>query len=103
MKHIKKIIGVLLSLALLVTMIPAGTETVKAATGKNIVVYFPNCGIYNSAHQNITVGMIPWDKVTVINHAFFEVDSSLKLASTDTYADFDQMMTHSEGWDANQL
>lgn len=103
MKHIKKIIGVLLSLALLVTMIPAGTGAVKAATGKNIIVYFPNWGIYNSAHRSMTVGMIPWDKVTVINHAFFEVDSSYKLASIDTFADFDKMMDHSEGWDANQL
>jgi len=103
MKQLKKIIGVLLSLALLVTMIPAGTGTVKAAGGKNIVAYFPNWGIYNSAHRSMTVGMIPWDKVTVINHAFFEVDSSFKLASTDTFADFDKMMEHSEGWDANQL
>lgn len=103
MKHFKKIIGVILSLALLITMIPAGTGIVKAATGKNIVAYFPNWGIYNAAHRTMTVGMIPWDKVTVINHAFFEVDSSFKLASTDTFADFDKMMDHSEGWDANQL
>lgn len=103
MKQLKKIIGILLSLALLVTMIPAGAGTVKAAGGKNIVAYFPNWGIYNSAHRSMTVGMIPWDKVTVINHAFFEVDSSFKLASTDTFADFDKMMEHSEGWDANQL
>lgn len=103
MKHIRKIIGIILALALLVTMTPAGSETAKAASGKNIVVYFPNWGIYNAAHRSITVGMIPWDKVTVINHAFFEVDSSFKLASTDTFADFDKMMDHSEGWDTNQL
>lgn len=103
MKRFKKIIGLVLSLALLITMIPASTGIVKAATGKNIVAYFPNWGIYNSAHRSMTVGMIPWDKVTVINHAFFEVDSSFKLASTDTFADFDKMMDHSEGWDANQL
>lgn len=103
MKHVKKILGVLLSLALLVTMIPAETGTVKAAGSKNIIAYFPNWGIYNSVHRSMTVGMIPWDKVTVINHAFFEVDSSFKLASTDTFADFDKMMDHSEGWDTNQL
>ncbi|MDF2872894.1 MAG: glycoside hydrolase family 18, partial [Anaerocolumna sp.] len=103
MKQLKKIVMVLLSLALLVTMVPAGTGTVKAASGKNIVAYFPNWGIYNSAHRSITVGMIPWEKITVINHAFFEVDSSFKLASTDTFADFDKMMDHSEGWDTNQL
>jgi chitinase len=103
MKHFKKIIGILLSFALLVTMIPAGTGIVEAATGKKIIVYFPNWGIYNSAHRSMTVGMIPWDKITVINHAFFEVDSSFKLASTDTFADFDKMMDHSEGWDTNQL
>lgn len=103
MKHFKKIIGILLSFALLVTMIPASTGIVEAATGKKIIVYFPNWGIYNSAHRSMTVGMIPWDKITVINHAFFEVDSSFKLASTDTFADFDKMMDHSEGWDTNQL
>ncbi len=46
---------------------------------------------------------MPWDKVTVINHAFFEVDSSFKLATTDSYADFDKSFPHSEGWDADKL
>lgn len=103
MKHFKKVIGLLLTLTLLITLLPAVTETTKAATKKNIVAYFPNWGIYNASHRNMTVGMMPWDKITVINHAFFEVDSSFKLASLDTFADFDKMMEHSEGWEANQL
>lgn len=103
MKHFKKVIGLLLTLTLLITLLPAVTETTKAVTKKNIVAYFPNWGIYNASHRNMTVGMMPWDKITVINHAFFEVDSSFKLASLDTFADFDKMMEHSEGWEANQL
>ncbi|HBF39595.1 MAG TPA: glycoside hydrolase, partial [Firmicutes bacterium] len=72
-------------------------------TSKRLVVYFPNWGTYNSAHKSITVGMIPWSKVTAVNHAFFEVDSSYKLASTDTYADYDKWFDHSEGWDTGDL
>jgi|GEM_PF-4588038 len=70
MKNMKRVIGILLSLILLVAMAPAGTGNVKAAGRKNIIAYFPNWGIYNPAHQSMTVGMIPWDKITVINHAF---------------------------------
>lgn len=103
MKNMKRVIGILLSLILLVAMAPAGTGNVKAAGRKNIIAYFPNWGIYNPAHQSMTVGMIPWDKITVINHAFFEVSSSFQLVTTDTFADFDKMMEHSEGWDSNQL
>jgi chitinase len=85
------------------TPVAAVAATTTATTSKNIVVYFPNWGTYNAAHSSITVGQIPWDKVTVVNHAFFEVDSSFKLASTDKFADFDKSFTHSEGWDTNQL
>ena len=78
-------------------------SSVVAASSKQLVVYFPNWAIYNAAHQNLTVGMIPWSKVTAINHAFFEVDSSFKLATIDSFADFDKWMDHSEGWDPGQL
>ncbi len=89
-----------------VTTVPVFTNAVTvsaSAQGKNIIAYFPNWGIYNTAHKNMTVGMLPWDKITVVNHAFFEVDSNFCLASIDTYADFDKSMEHSEGWESNQL
>lgn len=86
------------------TLMPKAAEkTDDGAAKKNIVVYFPNWGTYNAAHSNMSVDQIPWDKVTVINHAFFEVNSDFKLASTDSYADFDKSFPHSEGWDTNQL
>lgn len=104
MKKVKKqVLGFLLVLAMLFSMLPVAAAETSAASSKNIIVYFPNWGIYNAAHRSMTVGMIPWNKVTVINHAFFEVDSSFKLASIDTFADFDKSMEHSEGWEANQL
>ncbi len=108
-KITEKFLRILLIFALAISSIatvPAYTnaETVSAsAQAKNIIAYFPNWGIYNAAHKNMTIGMLPWDKVTVVNHAFFEVDSSFQLASTDTYADFDKSMEHSEGWETGQL
>ncbi|MEG0297581.1 MAG: glycosyl hydrolase family 18 protein [Clostridium sp.] len=72
----------------------------KAATeGKNVIAYFPNWGMYNQNHQMIQVGDMPWDKLTVINHAFFTVNKDFKLETTDLYADFDKPMPHSEGWE----
>ena len=107
-KATKKFLALFAILALFVSSVvsvPAFAETksASAAPGKNIVAYFPNWGTYNAAHKNISVDMIPWDKVTVVNHAFFEVDSNFRLASTDTFADFDKSFPHSEGWDAGQL
>ena len=67
--------------------------------GKRFVVYFPNWGTYNSAHLNCTVGMMPWDKITHINHAFYTVSSSNTLVSTDDFADLEKSFDHSEGWD----
>ena len=101
-KNFKKLLSVLLISALLLSLSPMGT-TVSAAAGKNFVVYFPNWGTYNAAHQSINVGMIPWSKVTCINHAFFTVDSGYKLASTDDYADFQATFAHSEGWDPGMI
>lgn len=74
-----------------------------ATTSKRVIAYFPNWGTYNAAHKNMTVGMIPWNYVSVVNHAFFEVGSDFKLASTDTYADFDKIFDHSEGWEPGNL
>ncbi len=108
-KFTKKVLGILLIIALAVSSIAAAPVTAEAETvsasaqAKNIIAYFPNWGIYNAAHKNMTVGMMPWNKITVVNHAFFEVDSSFRLASIDTFADFDKSMEHSEGWDTGQL
>ncbi|MGE5415653.1 MAG: glycosyl hydrolase family 18 protein [Acidobacteriota bacterium] len=97
----KSILSTILLLALLSLLFPAAP--VLSAPTKNIIVYFPNWGTYNAAHNSMTVSMIPWDKITVVNHAFFEVDGSYKLASTDSFADFDKMFEHSEGWNPGQL
>ncbi|NCD00062.1 MAG: T9SS type A sorting domain-containing protein [Bacteroidia bacterium] len=67
--------------------------------GKKFVVYFPNWGTYNAAHLNVTVGMIPWEKVTHINHAFYMVGNDYKLVTTDEFADLQKSFDHSEGWD----
>jgi len=67
--------------------------------GKKFVVYFPNWGTYNDAHLKISVGMIPWDKVTHINHAFWMVGDDNKVVTTDEFADFQKTFDHSEGWD----
>ena len=100
-RKLRKLSVLFLSLALVISCLPVSYAA--AAKSKNIIVYFPNWGIYNAAHKSMTVGMMPWDKITVVNHAFFEVDSSNKLASIDTFADFDKTMEHSEGWNSNQL
>ena len=67
----------------------------NAASQKRLVVYYPQWGIYSPAHHNMVVGQIPWEKVSVINHAFMEVDPSYKIASIDLWADFDKQMDHS--------
>ena len=100
-RKLRKLSVLFLSLALVISCLPVSYAA--AAKSKNIIVYFPNWGIYNAAHKSMTVGMMPWDKITVVNHAFFEVDSSNKLASIDTFADFDKVMEHSEGWNSDQL
>ncbi len=100
LKHGWKVLSLMAALLFLFLMNIANAET---TTSKRLIVYFPNWGTYNAAHKNMTVGMIPWSKVTVINHAFFEVDSSYKLASTDTFADYDKWFDHSEGWDTGDL
>jgi chitinase len=98
---VKKISPFLLIIAI-ITTVSLVVMTPQAA-GKNLVVYFPNWGIYNTAHNSITVSSIPWNKVTHINHAFFEVNSSYELASTDSFADFDKSMENSEGWETDDL
>ncbi len=102
-KKLKKLLPLVLVLGILFTLLPVGTSVSSAASGKNFVVYFPNWGMYNTAHMSMNVGMIPWNKVTCINHAFFTIDPSYKLASTDDYADFQATFAHSEGWDPGMI
>lgn len=91
-----KFLSVVLSLALLLTFLPVTVEKASAAlTSKRLIVYFPDWAIYNAAHKSMTVSMIPWTKVTCVNHAFFEVDNSNKLATIDPDADFTRQFTHS--------
>ncbi|MBC8062399.1 MAG: glycoside hydrolase [Clostridiaceae bacterium] len=97
----KKILAYLTT-AIFTLSLAIGTCTntgVKAATTqKNVVTYFPNWAMYNSAHQSMLPKDIPWDKITVVNHAFFTVDSSYKIASLDTFADFEKQLDHSGDW-----
>jgi len=105
LKHLtlKKFLAFFVVFLLTLTQITLMPKAAEKSDKKNVVVYFPNWGTYNAAHSSISVDQLPWDKVTVINHAFFEVDSSFKLATTDSYADFDKSFPHSEGWDADKL
>ncbi|SHJ87876.1 glycosyl hydrolase family 18 protein [Paramaledivibacter caminithermalis] len=102
-KIIKSKSIVALVLMLLLVQLPFISEAAETSSSKNIVVYFPNWGMYQAGHNNFTVSMIPWDKVTVINHGFFTVDKSFKLASIDPFADFDKSFEHSEGWEQGAL
>ncbi|WAG71333.1 glycosyl hydrolase family 18 protein [Clostridium sp. CF011] len=67
---------------------------------KNVVTYFPNWAMYNSAHQSMEPKDIPWTKVNVINHSFFSINKDFKITSIDTYADYEKTMEHSGGWDS---
>lgn len=66
--------------------------------GYKFVVYFPQWGTYNANHQSITIGMIPWDKVTHINYGFFEVGNNYKIHSIDEWADFQKNFGHGDGY-----
>lgn len=78
-----------------------GNDTgIDYENGKKFVVYFPNWGTYNAAHLSASVDMIPWSKVTHINHAFFTVSSGFQMVSMDEFADYDKSYAHSEGWDS---
>ncbi len=94
------LIPLILLLIFAVTFGLTGNQTTTTqAAGYQCGAYFPNWGVYNAAHYNMNVGMIPWDKVTFINHAFFEVSSSFQLVTTDEWADFQMSFPHSDGWD----
>lgn len=63
-----------------------------ASSGKNIVAYYPNWGVYGANNQNMKVDELPWDKVTYINHAFWTVADDFSLVSTDEWADLQMDM-----------
>ncbi|BCJ95496.1 hypothetical protein acsn021_30650 [Anaerocolumna cellulosilytica] len=102
-RGLRRVLPLVIVFVIVFTLFPMGTSVSSAANSKNFVVYFPNWGMYNATHMSMNVGMIPWNKVTCINHAFFTVDSSYKLATTDEYADFQATFEHSEGWNPGML
>lgn len=61
-----------------------------------LVVYYPNWAIYRKASSIAGIGTIPWDRVSVINHAFYTVGSDFRIVSTDKSADEEMPMEHSE-------
>ncbi|MBQ6569191.1 MAG: glycoside hydrolase family 18 protein, partial [Clostridia bacterium] len=95
MKRIKKALSLLLCLAMLATMTVTGLSfSASADTGKELIVYFANWDIY-SLGKNGEVASIPWDRVTYINHAFFQIDKNgegdFSISSTDSWADMENM------------
>jgi len=72
-------------------------STAKGQTAKQSIVYFPNWAVYLDSHNNFTVGDIPWDKVTIVNHAFFKINNQYEIETTDRYADFEKGFPHSTG------
>jgi chitinase len=93
-----KLSAIVLVVAVISTLFLFNSSVATASESKRFIAYFPNWGMYNAAHQSMNVGMIPWNKVTCINHAFFTVDSSYKLVSTDEWADFQTTFAHSDSW-----
>lgn len=58
---------------------------------KNIVLYFANWNIYKDG-KRAEVSMLPWDKITCINHAFWAIvptDGGYKIKPTDSFADLE--------------
>lgn len=111
----KKHISVLLSLFLVVGNVGLTSRTIKTsakedntavvnsttstAPNKRVVTYFPSWGMYEAGQQNITVDDIPWDKVSQVNHSFFEITNDFKIQTTDSYADFESTdFKHSPEW-----
>ena len=97
-KLLRAIIPMALSACLLVPTgltTSAATDT-KASTKeeKRIVSYFPSWGYWEEGQQKVTVNDIPWDKVTHVNHGFFEISKDYKIQSTDPWTDFAEKFGH---------
>lgn len=86
----KKVISKVMAAVLSLGIIMANATLVSAKTNsKRIVTYFPSWGVYEAGQQNIQVKDIAWDKVTHINHGFFEITNEFTIQTTDSYADFE--------------
>jgi chitinase len=97
----QQIISYVMALVLLVIS-PSSTVAPKDID-KNIVAYFPNWATYSPQYKNFSVGDIPWDKVTIINHAFFKINDDFQLESTDKFVDFEKEFEHSGFWRFDNL
>ncbi|MGL4772316.1 MAG: glycosyl hydrolase family 18 protein [Clostridium sp.] len=74
------------------------TDGTTLQKGKgNVVTYFPGWAVYSSTGQKYEVKDIPWNKVTHITHAFFEVKENGEIASTDKWSDFENTAICPEG------
>ncbi|MGG7177771.1 glycosyl hydrolase family 18 protein [Clostridium paraputrificum] len=99
----KKILRAILPMLLCTSLIvPSGISSkVNAVTNdttKRIVSYFPNWAYYDEIMGNCKVENIAWDKVTHINHGFWEISKDYKIQTTDAWADFQdtEKMTHGD-------
>ncbi|MDR1663558.1 MAG: hypothetical protein LBR83_01360 [Clostridiales bacterium] len=79
------------------TLLPGKEDTVVIAgrprnSDKKLNVYFINWAMYSDLHRSQTVGDLPWDRISTINHAFWrivpnEAHTEFPIASTDAEAD----------------
>jgi chitinase len=90
-------------MALILLVISPVATVAQRDIDKHIVAYFPNWATYSSQYKNFSVGDIPWDKVTVINHAFFKISDDFQLESTDKFVDFKKEFEHSDFWRFDRL
>jgi chitinase len=86
----------IITVILLEVLILSKSSIAQGQTTKQSIVYFPNWAVYMDSHNNFTVGDIPWDKITIINHAFFRINDKYEIETTDRYADFDMKFPHSD-------
>ncbi|MDR1564844.1 MAG: cell wall-binding repeat-containing protein [Oscillospiraceae bacterium] len=91
MKKLRKVFAVVLTMAIMlsvcVTGISFGISSGAAANyeGKQLLTYFANWG-------NLSAKDLPWDRLTYINHAFFEIlpkgTNTYEIASTNAEKDY---------------
>ena len=68
MKENKRFLSVLLAFAMIFSLCSVGfTGAAAPAEPKNLVVYFSNWG-------EDSVEDLPWDRLSYINHAFWEIN-----------------------------
>lgn len=66
----------------------AARQTPAAAANAVLSVYFANWNMYSNSSAQVK--NLPWEKLDVINHAFWEIakeDGAFLIRSTDEYAD----------------